>query len=338
MVGVAYVAQDIDATGGTPGYTFNFSGSMPPGLTLDSGTGVISGTPDPNSSDTYVFTVFAVDSNDCVGSEDYVININDPGCPAITVNPPSLPDGTVGVAYDEQLSQTGGANPVDFDIVSGDTPSGITMDLNGNITGTPDTPGTSDFVGRVSDKDGCLATREYSITIIGDTALFFDDFNNAVVDWQVIKPSFNETTVPGSLRGVPVGRKAVVVASPVFAGCSTCSIETNLSTAGGPFAKVWVLGWWTDKRNTIELLLKESVNKWVMKERVGGVVVKKAKGLSTINPNTVYDVLITYNGTTFEVFVDGVSLFQMTPVSAHTGTVGFQVANTSANFNDITVD
>lgn len=55
QVGVPFSAQ-IGVTGGTAPYTFTLvAGSLPPGLTLDSATGIISGT--PTTSGTYAYTI-----------------------------------------------------------------------------------------------------------------------------------------------------------------------------------------------------------------------------------------------------------------------------------------
>jgi large repetitive protein len=51
----------LAATGGTTPYTWSLSsGSLPPGLTLNPSTGVISGTPDV--AGTYTFTVAVTDA------------------------------------------------------------------------------------------------------------------------------------------------------------------------------------------------------------------------------------------------------------------------------------
>ncbi len=57
-IGTAY-SQTLQATGGTPPYTFSLEGYLPPGLTL-SEDGIISGT--PTQDGTYTFTITVTDS------------------------------------------------------------------------------------------------------------------------------------------------------------------------------------------------------------------------------------------------------------------------------------
>jgi len=57
-VGSSY-SETVALTGGTPPNTMSVSGAMPPGLTFDTGTGVISGT--PTAAGTFDFTIFASD-------------------------------------------------------------------------------------------------------------------------------------------------------------------------------------------------------------------------------------------------------------------------------------
>ncbi|WP_312807738.1 Ig domain-containing protein [Comamonas sp.] len=59
VVAAAY-SQPLKVTGGLPPYTFSVTGELPPGLALDTATGIISGT--PTTTGTYSFSVMAMDS------------------------------------------------------------------------------------------------------------------------------------------------------------------------------------------------------------------------------------------------------------------------------------
>jgi hypothetical protein len=73
VVAVPY-SQALTANGGTTPYCYAVSsGALPAGLTLASGSGVISGT--PSTPGTSVFTVTATDANGCTGSAGYVMGV-----------------------------------------------------------------------------------------------------------------------------------------------------------------------------------------------------------------------------------------------------------------------
>lgn len=167
--------------------------------------------------------------------------------------------------------------------------------------------------------------------------LFCDDFEDGVLNsaWNYEKPVWTESG--GALNGSPQGRKAIAVATP-FAGCQICSFESQLSFTGGTGSKVWLLGWYVDKNNRMELLVKEDQDKIVLKQRVANRVVAKQKGSIPILPNTSYIVRIIFDGTQFTVLIDGTPLFSLTPVSTvPSGTIGFQVTNNTASFQYIQI-
>jgi hypothetical protein len=113
-----------------------------------------------------------------------------------------------------------------------------------------------------------------------------------------------------------------------------------MRNAGGAFSKVWMLSWYLDKKNNMELLMNEENNRWILKQRVNGSVVAKAKGIKTIDPNTDYAVRITFDGASFQVFIDDFTtpLFTLTPhANVPVGTVGFQVKNTTGAFDYVAV-
>jgi hypothetical protein len=70
----------------------------------------------------------------------------------ITTN--SLPNGAVGVPYTATLTVAGGFPPYVWSIQSGNLPTGLSVDVNGNITGTPSAGGTFNFVVLVVDGPG----------------------------------------------------------------------------------------------------------------------------------------------------------------------------------------
>ncbi|HSP06006.1 MAG TPA: hypothetical protein VLR94_02460, partial [Acidobacteriota bacterium] len=164
----------------------------------------------------------------------------------------------------------------------------------------------------------------------------FEDATLAT-DWTYIKPLWTEPA-GGNLIGRPTGRKAIAVAMPVCAGCTNCSVEATMATAGGTGNRLWLLGWYGDKRNTMELMMKQETGKWILKERIHGSIVAKAKGSATIVVNQFYDVVIAFSGTTFTVTVDGTLLITLPAHGAHFGTTGFQAKGTTGSFGLINVN
>ena len=55
--------------------------------------------------------------------EDYLVQI----CPAITVGPTTLGTATVGTAYSQTISASGGSSPYSFSVSSGTLPDGLTL-------------------------------------------------------------------------------------------------------------------------------------------------------------------------------------------------------------------
>ena len=113
-------SQTVTATGGTGPYTYAVtSGALPAGLTLNTSTGVISGT--PTTAGTASFTIGATDAHGNTGSQAYSINI---GVAPLTVSPATLPPATQGTAYSQTIVGSGGVAPYTYAIISGALPSG----------------------------------------------------------------------------------------------------------------------------------------------------------------------------------------------------------------------
>ena len=81
---------------------------------------------------------------------------------------PSLPDGSVGSAYDQTVAATGGLVPYSWSISTGTLPPGLALaSATGAISGTPTTLGTFPFDVTVTDAQGnpSVDTRSYTISI-----------------------------------------------------------------------------------------------------------------------------------------------------------------------------
>ena len=202
--------------------------------------------------------------------------------------------------------------------------------LDYNVASNPDT----------TPRQGTITVEGQTLTI--DQAagcLFCDDFEDGILasNWDYAMPSWSETG--GQLVGTPASRKALAVAAPAFAGCVNCSIHTALSTTGGIGGRAWVLGWYIDKKNSVQLLMKEANDKWLLKQVSGGQVVAKTKFAAPIDPGTTYVVDLSFDGTSIHVSIDGVERMLLAPgAPMSVGTVGFQVRSTTAAFDEIAVN
>jgi hypothetical protein len=157
VVGVSYT-QTFAATGGTSPYTWSVStGALPTGLTLNASTGSLTGT--PTAAGTFNFTLQVVDSAKAAATQAFTITVT----AALTITTATLPNGTVGSAYSQTLTATGGSGTLTWSS-TGALPAGLTLSSAGSLSGTPSAPGTFTFTVGVTGV-GQTATHSFTITV-----------------------------------------------------------------------------------------------------------------------------------------------------------------------------
>ena len=160
--GQVYTAT-LNAQSGAPPLSWDTAaGSVPFGLSLNSNTGEITGT--PTTDGTFTFTARVTDFKSRSSTQDLTITIQDSSILNIVTT--ILPDGTDGQSYSSTLQASGGIPPFSWSTTSGSLPPGFALNqTTGVISGTPTTSGTFAFTAGVQDSAAQTATRPLSILV-----------------------------------------------------------------------------------------------------------------------------------------------------------------------------
>jgi hypothetical protein len=139
---------------------------LPSWATVNSATGVLSGSPDVTGT-----TIIHVTATNGSGSAtgDYSLTTNPAPAPAIITTEVLLPGG-VGLAYSQTVMATGDS-PITWSVTSGALPTWATLNTStGAITGTPLEAGTATFTIRAANSAGNFdKVFTLSIVVVGRT-------------------------------------------------------------------------------------------------------------------------------------------------------------------------
>jgi large repetitive protein len=165
-VGTAYSAPAPIVSGGTPPFTFVIAQNAVPGLTMDSTTGAVTGT--PTKAGTFKPTLRVTDSATPanVAQNNFTIVVAASGGSTITISPSGLGTLTNGAAVTPvTLTATSTTAPYTWTVTAGSLPAGLVLN-NGTttnattitsttnsitITGTPTTTGAYSFTLSITD-------------------------------------------------------------------------------------------------------------------------------------------------------------------------------------------
>lgn len=152
------------ATGGAGALTYSvLTGALPNGLSLNTATGAITGT--PTAVGTFSFTVKAADAFGDSLSQPYSVVVS---YSAVVITPATLPTGYDGSLYHPTtLTATGGSGTgYTFVLASGSLlPAGLSLSAGGVISGTPTATGTTGFTVTATDSASNTGNGIFSITV-----------------------------------------------------------------------------------------------------------------------------------------------------------------------------
>ncbi len=163
-VGTA-VSLQIKATDSAAGQTLTYAATgLPVGLTINTATGLISGTPTTSGGSTTV-NVTVSDSTGAKTTITFVWTVNPQGTNTVTVTNPGNQTGTVGTAASLQIKATDSAAGQTL-TYSATLPAGLAISSStGLISGTPTTAGTSSVTVTVTDTTGAKGTATFTWVI-----------------------------------------------------------------------------------------------------------------------------------------------------------------------------
>jgi hypothetical protein len=149
------------------------SGALPAGLTLNSSTGVISGTPTSLGDSSFKVTVTDGNRSD---SQTYTLSVVN----ALKVTSPAAAAAEVGRPFQYTLTAEGGKAGYSWSATG--LPTGLNLDgATGAITGTPTTAGAADVQVTIKDSLGLTQTIDLKLAVAAQLQLLRTSLRGAKV-------------------------------------------------------------------------------------------------------------------------------------------------------------
>ncbi|WP_169055411.1 putative Ig domain-containing protein [Rhizobium sp. P44RR-XXIV] len=230
-VATAY-SETVTASGGNMPYNYAVTaGALPNGLTLNSSTGAISGT--PTAGGTFNFTVTATDSSGGMNSpfsvsKAYSVAIN---AATIAIGPATLPGAALNTAYSQTITASGGTSGYTYSVTGGALPQGLALSSNGTLDGTPTAAGNFNFTVTATDSSTgtgpYTAAKAYSVAVTA---------NPPIAGNAAVTVAANSTSNPVALNLTGGTATSVTVSTQASHGTATASGATITYTPAAGYA------------------------------------------------------------------------------------------------------
>jgi gliding motility-associated-like protein len=164
--------------------------------------------------------------------------------PGINVGPSTLPGATVGIAYNQTITATGGTSYT-YAVSTGALPTGLTLNgTNGAITGTPTAAGTFNFTVTATDASTAFASQAYTVVVTPPTTLITPAtlpgggvgiaYNQNIVASGGIAPYTYSVTAGAVPNGLTLSTSGALTGTPTTGGIfNFTATATGSSTGSG---------------------------------------------------------------------------------------------------------
>jgi hypothetical protein len=156
----------VTASGGTTPYSFALTGGvLPTGMSFNTTTGAVSGTPTTTLAAT-TFTVTATDAAGATSAKTFALTVN------VAVSTTAVVPSTVGTAGTlipsfAPVTASGGTTPYAFALSGASLPTGMSFSTStGTVSGTPATAlAVTTYTVTVTDAAGAISAKTFTLTV-----------------------------------------------------------------------------------------------------------------------------------------------------------------------------
>ncbi len=194
---------------------------------------------------TYYYRVRATTSNGQSQNSNYII------VPRITTAW-NLPSITVGVPFYKVMAAIGGTAPYTWTITGGSTPTGITLTSAGLLSGTPTVLGSFNFTAQITDQDGSVTSKSFTLPVISTTTIRFDTattqniygFNGSSMSWQHPISNGTNRMLVVLLGGEDTSAARLSGVTVTYNGVSLTKATADSVTGSGrtDISQIWYMG------------------------------------------------------------------------------------------------
>ncbi len=235
-IGTDY-SQKLEVAGGTPPLTWSAAGALPPGITLDSQSGALSGK--PTTAGNFTFSIEVRDGSGQTASRTFSMTV----ASGLTIASPSpLPAAAANTAYSYSFAALAGVPPYTWSVSAGALPAGLTLNAStGVLSGTPTASGTQNFTIQVTDNSKASVTKQFTLTVTGALTVTTDaslpaatagvDYSQALAAIAGTSP-YTWTLTSGSLPpGLTLSSAGLISGRPTTPGDFNFTVQV-LDSAG----------------------------------------------------------------------------------------------------------